>query len=286
MSKYAKRFDVPAEEVEQKRFERKRARANKPIKPIKKRLKRQQKQHEVLCKFRIPKQRKDYVELEQPVNGVYCRSISHCYGETISLRVKTPHLDYITWFWEKLTSGQLDASLALKLFPNPKEQSESVAALLTAESHISQLANATVVVVADGTTPRTGYLFAQKARNVFSIDPLMRLEWTMKGQLPNNLFAFQSTIESFIQTNTTCLPAEIINVLVVVAVHSHAGFENYLNDLLRIVPNVKVYIIAIPCCVSQDIPEAQLLKQGLKQLADFYDYGIGSPCRRVLLWSN
>lgn len=46
----------------------------------------------------------------------------------------------------------IDPAIAIELFPNTKEQSESVGAFLAVSKFIT--------VVGDGTTLRTGYLFA------------------------------------------------------------------------------------------------------------------------------
>lgn len=162
--------------------------------------------------------------------------------------------------------------LALKLYPNVKEFTESAAAYAAAHRFPLNLDRADpsvhVFCVGDGCTPRTGALFAFRSTwGVTSIDPKLK----RRGPWPGieRLTCVDSTIEE-----ATDLP--VARVAVIVAVHSHATIPACLD---KIKATEARHVIAIPCCVDLDVP-------GRAPDVDTDDFGILSPKRRVLVWKG
>lgn len=159
--------------------------------------------------------------------------------------------------------------LAMRVFPNGKEISESFGAFNAVRYRLPQFdlkdPNVRVVCVADGTTPRTGATFAlRSAWTVYSIDPLMR-GGTQRWSAIKRLTTIPTRIEEF------TFQADRV---IVVAVHSHA-------DLRKSVAGIKareLAVVAIPCCVNLDLD--------VKPTRVYQDKGIISPCRTVKIWER
>lgn len=164
--------------------------------------------------------------------------------------------------------------LKLRVFPNAKEITESMAAYAA----VRELANRGVLpfnlsthgvallAVGDGHTPRTGALFAfRSAWDCYSVDPAL-------ARRAHEFAAVRRLI---------CLPGKVENMepiacehAVVAAVHSHAQ----LADAVRIMrpASGKVTVVAMPCCVPQWLPE--------QPNAEYQDLGIWSAERTVRVW--
>jgi len=272
---YPKRLDVSKEEVLRNRQQRKENRAKnrlfKQIKPQKaKRLLHEPKQ--LSFKFRIPLRRSKIHQVKN--DCILFRDVQHDAGSTVTIQVDLPKYHYLDWFW---TNMVLQNDPGIILFPNAKEQTESVGALFAAKTHIPQLKNATVIVVGDGNTPRTGYLFSKEAKKVVSVDPLMQTKWTLPNDvLPPNLQACSLTIEQFYETKWITEKQSDDDIIVLVAVHSHALFQSYVPQF----NNGRLHaIIAIACCVEQ---ETDLLVK----TQTYDDFGILSPCRTICIWTK
>lgn len=129
--------------------------------------------------------------------------------------------------------------LLLGMFPNAKEITESFAAF-EAMTHLPYdfKDDIQIVVVGDGTKPRTGAVFAfRSAWSVISLDPLMKkTDYDIK-----RLTAYQARMED--------LTFEFDKPTVIVCVHSHAK----LSVCLERIKAPKRYLINIPCCVKPDI---------------------------------
>ena len=161
--------------------------------------------------------------------------------------------------------------LALKLFPNAKEISESFGAYEAVRRHLQELdlkdPDVTVIAVGDGATPRTAATFALRSAWIcHSIDPNLKggaLRW---GQI-QRLTLWPERVENV-------RPIKAKKVAVVVAVHSHAD----LRKAILVADAPRIVVIAMPCCVPQRLsifPDK------------FYeDKGIISPKRQILIWKD
>lgn len=160
--------------------------------------------------------------------------------------------------------------LALRLFPNAKEITESMSAYHAVRWLLGPQAglrfddpNVALVAVGDGSTPRTAALFAfRSAWKCYSIDPRLRASEFYITRLA----AYQSLIES--ARFDFCIP------VVIVLVHSHAPMSVVLKQITGPVRHV----VAIPCCVDQDIPG--------KVHLGYRDHAIWSPKNEVKIWKD
>ena len=161
--------------------------------------------------------------------------------------------------------------LALKLFPNAKEITESMAAYHAVRSHLLKQCEISLddpkvnlICVGDGHTPRTAALFAFRSGwNCTSIDPVLReKEYPIK-----RLTLLRKKIED---TNLD----SIIGVAIVVMVHSHAPMQAVLEHIKA----TRLHIVSIPCCVPHEIHGRYYL--------GYQDTAIWSPQNTVKIWRN
>lgn len=165
--------------------------------------------------------------------------------------------------------------LAAGLFPAraaAKEITETCAAFHAARHHVPWTdtcdPSTTVVVVGDGSTPRTAAMFALRTRwSCHAVDPALARPTLRIAQIDRLTLHRRVAEETTVQTGAD---------VVLVAVHSHASFEAALSS----VPDARrVAYVAVPCCVA-------------KALAPFApdevyeDEGILSPDRRVYVWHD
>ena len=108
--------------------------------------------------------------------------------------------------------------LALRVFPNAKEITESMAAYHAVRSHLWRTfkpgdSSVTLVAVGDGCTPRTAALFAMRtAWTCHSVDPRLRAtDWAVR-----RLTCWPNKIEDV---------ARVAERAIIVAVHSHADLH-------------------------------------------------------------
>jgi hypothetical protein len=162
--------------------------------------------------------------------------------------------------------------LALDIYPDSKEITESMGALNAVRKYLKQYdlndPTITLVSVGDGRSPRTAALFAFKTKwNCISIDPGMD-----KTKIP----MWEKKIQRLM-----CIPLKIEDIkpmcyerVVIVAVHSHADMRNTLNSIQG---NTERSLVAIPCCF-------QWGKGFVKPYREYNDSGIWSPKNRVKVW--
>lgn len=159
--------------------------------------------------------------------------------------------------------------LARRIFPNAKEITESMGAWHAVREHVLPRVpvlrndpNVLVHCVGDGTTPRTGALFAFLSRwQVYSIDPRMRdSQWKVA-----RLHTFSERIEDFFNQGTS--PLNLI-----VHVHSHASLQASVNNLTSVGGGCR-YLVNIPCCRKADLD--------MEPIAAYNDPAILSPRNRV-----
>lgn len=163
--------------------------------------------------------------------------------------------------------------LALGLFPDIKEVTESFAAYRAAFDYLGQRGwkpgdtDITAVCVGDGRTPRTGATFAFRSRwQCVSVDPGMGNGWTQGGRKAGRverLTAIRRPIEE------VTIEAERA---VIVAVHSHANLPNSVAAVRA----RELAVIAMACCVplALDTPPD----------VTYRDEGILSPHNEIAIW--
>ena len=162
--------------------------------------------------------------------------------------------------------------LALNLFPNGKEITESMAAYNAVREHIVKQCDAglggntiALVAVGDGHRPRTAALFAfRSAWTCFSIDPALR-----DKQYPvERLTLLRRRVEDEVLDLTG------FSQVIVVLVHSHATIENVLRGIKAKV----MHIVSIPCCTPHEMEGCACI--------EYQDEAIWSPKNTVKVWLN
>lgn len=159
--------------------------------------------------------------------------------------------------------------LSLKIFPDGKEVTESASIYAYIRKHQKDNfpfgdANTVFIAVGDGSTPRTASMFAFRSQwQCFSVDPA--LKWRNNGRV-GRLNIIPKRVEQ--------LPNLHFDKLVIAAVHSHANLKIVADKFTA----NKRLIIAMPCCVSQDI--------GKPPTYEFVDNGVWSTKNRILVWED
>lgn len=167
--------------------------------------------------------------------------------------------------------------LQLKVFPNLKEVTESMGAFVAVHNYLINSGHVNrnddkvdVFVVGDGSTPRTGALFACLTKwNVFSIDPRLRLKDYREIK---RLTLYKDKVEDI----KMFTPRKYVTALLV-CVHSHAPISDCLN-MLKYYSYNTLHLINIPCCYKSDID--------LKPNVSYTDYGIQSEKQMVEVYIN
>lgn len=162
--------------------------------------------------------------------------------------------------------------LALELFPNGKEITESFGAYNAVRNYILPKTNiklsqedVDLVCVGDGCTPRTAAIFAFRSKwNCYSIDPALRMKDYSKIK---RLTLYNKKVEEMeFSTN---------NPLIIVMVHSHATIK---NTLAHVRSTKERHLVTIPCCIPHEIPN--------KTYLGYMDTGIMSEKNTVKIWMN
>jgi hypothetical protein len=192
---------------------------------------------------------------------------------------------YLDWFWFELRSGSLGpVEDILKLFPNIKEQTESVGMLWALSTHGEVGSNALIVVVADGNTPRTATILAKKYQfaQIYSIDPAMK---DLEMNVPN-LHLVPHCVEDW--TSTFPIPNNITDVAII-APHSHVDLFSYLEPLLQHNQHISALpmtVIALPCCAPQCLNSDQEKELDLILAHEYVDWDIHSEKNVVKVWQR
>lgn len=191
----------------------------------------------------------------------------------LELTVPMPTTRYVDQFLRLRCREELADN---ELFPNTKELTESFAAA-DAVLHKVGLSpgdqGVVAVVVGDGSTPRTAATVALRSTwRVLSVDPALRLDLVRKWPRPiRRLELRASKVES--------LSEQLPGRCVLVAVHAHVRLDRAIRSVERCGGDV-VGAVALPCCGYTH--EAR----GLSLVADYEDWGIWSPERRVVVWAR
>lgn len=159
--------------------------------------------------------------------------------------------------------------LALGLFPNGKEISESFGAFDAVRNRLKEFPlddpNVTAVCVGDGATPRTGATFALRSSwQAISVDPVLR-GGSVRWEAINRLTVMADRIQ-----NVRIQARRVVLVLV----HAHVK----IADCLPSIDAEEIAVVAMPCCVHLDLPTAPDVQ--------YEDMAIISPCRTVKIWKN
>lgn len=186
---------------------------------------------------------------------------------------RTVHVPY----FDELVKCPVGARLlSLNVWPDAKEVSESLGAYAAVRRYLPDLLlsdrTVTVIVVGDGSTPRTAATFAlRSAWQCHSVDPtLARTQggwWKPTGGPIDRLHINPCRVED---ARFVCDGPAII-----VAVHSHATLPAALASVVA----PRVAVVAMPCCVPQVI-------DGQEPDVIYEDHGILSPMRRVMVWRS
>jgi len=165
----------------------------------------------------------------------------------------------------------------LQLFPNIKEWTESMGAYNAIVKHISfnfklNDPDVTVLVVGDGSTPRTGAMIALQSNwKVFSIDPKLKKFKTKRIKEISRLTVLPIRIEELIPSLCSSC---IFDKVIIVCVHSHAS--TFLS-WTKINAKIKA-LINIPCCYKHDMP--------FKANLEYKDEFILSKKNTVQIWNT
>jgi hypothetical protein len=161
--------------------------------------------------------------------------------------------------------------LALGIYPNWKEFTESMgmygAVREVLGADIFGTPGITLVAACDGSSPRTGAMFAFRSRFAcYSIDPALKVpeRWQKIQRL--NMLA----------TEIEAVDLGLVEHVIIAAVHPHATVEAMVRGTCRNAKRVDVF--TMPCCSEQTIrhrPEPD---------HTITDYGIASPKREIRVW--
>jgi hypothetical protein len=179
--------------------------------------------------------------------------------------IKTPTMHYMDELCYLRCAPDL---LALNLFPNAKEITESFGAfnaIRRMKKDKWKFSDPTIqcYCVGDGHVPRTAATFAfRTAWKCYSVDPKLN---STKWDTIDRLFAFKCQVE--------LLDTVTWDKVVIVCVHSHARLDTCIKSI-----HAKEYlVVAIPCCVPQEI-------KGIEPVVVYKDWGILSEKRTVKIW--
>lgn len=186
-------------------------------------------------------------------------------SQGVTVRVSKPSMRYLDEFVRLTCAPDL---LKLKLFPNVKEISETLAAFRAIRKGLGAEAFArtdiTFLDVGAGHTPRTAALVACMTRwKSIAVDPELRDD-RLRYNAVRNLKLFRGKVQE--------LPIVRANFVVIAAVHAHVGLEK----ILQRVEAERVFMVAMPCCQP-----LELWRQPDKE---YQDYGCLSPHRTVKVY--
>lgn len=202
----------------------------------------------------------------------------------IHLDIKKPTLRYLDEFIELKCAPDL---LAQGLFPNAKEITESMAAFNAIRKNCIypgeiqyDSTDTCIIDVGCGSTPRTAALCAMRTNwDCFGVDPkLNNKDYTIE-----RLKHEQVKLEDFVEKTKYSI-ANYDNHIYI-ATHAHIPFIDIANYLARYHIK-KSYLIYMPCCNYECAPsnQAHCPPLILELIADYEDYGIHSPYRRIYVY--
>ena len=188
----------------------------------------------------------------------------HCKNSDMWKRGKIYRSYYMDRFFSLKCAADL---MALDLFPNAKEVTESFAAYRATKYLPVKLDDkaVTVVCVGDGTKPRTAATFAFRSGwQCYSVDPVLK----PKGRYRTiqRLTVAAARVEDF--------PLHCDGPVVICLVHSHASLEACMDNIT----GSSRHIVTIPCCVNHELR--------ITPDQHYVDDNIWSPMNTVKVWTN
>ena len=196
---------------------------------------------------------------------------------TVKLVLKRPTMRYMDEFMSLKCAPDL---LAMKLFPNSKEVTETFASYRAITRNLFKTVNVadtnvTLVSIGDGSTPRTAAMFAHRSRwTCVSVDPNLGNKGRWQGI--DRLHMFPKKVEDLEDHKLRPLLREKV---LLVGVHSHADLQQaFLKFDRHNTGSAVIGVVALPCCVPQ-------LLWDIKPSVNYADWGIWSPERQVNVWT-
>ena len=187
-----------------------------------------------------------------------------CQG--ITIRVASPSRRYMDEFIKLTCAPDL---LALKLFPDSKEITETMAAYnavrkFFGSKHFSN-PNIVMMDVGSGKCPRTAAFFAFMTKwRCIAIDPQLRNDRKRYDNI-DRLSMFRGKVQD--------VPKIKADVVVVCAVHAHVG----LDKIVERIEARRIFMVAIPCCQPLQLERA-------KPNREYQDHSCWSPHRTVKVY--
>lgn len=191
--------------------------------------------------------------------------------------------EYLEWMYNKIKTNIFDFKLILELFPNIKEWTESAAMEFHARKFIQEN-NTSIIVVADGTTPRAGYLFGAlypKLKEIYSIDPLMKQIYVddHKQMQSLKIIPLASTIETFLEKERLAFEN-----LIVICPHSHVPLNSIVTPLFE--KYINLTIITMECCFDQTLTKEEQTKFSIVKVFEEYDFNVHSEANNIKIWTS
>jgi hypothetical protein len=191
--------------------------------------------------------------------------------------------------------------LAMGLFPDGKEITESVGCLWAVKMHLEQSLKlsdhqVTCIVVGDGARPRTAALacFMTKWRRVISIDPAITPETMTEFEQVHRIDRLEMR-PARMQDTVIEVDPEKDECVVIILPHAHvcpnaaiaqlhfqesnSGEEQHTQET-RLKKLPRVAIVQLPCCAYEFHDRCA----GQSADVSFHDYGIASLARLVRCW--
>jgi hypothetical protein len=258
--------------------------------------------------IRLPNNRKDSYQQYFEIGDIKAISINKQRDGAERMKIILNKFDKsaLDWFWNCLRYNFFpNQDLFIKLFPNMKEITESVSIFLTIESIIRRSQpirpwkHVGIVVVGDGSTPRSGSLFAnftcKDTSWVYSVDPMMQTKW---------LFSLSNVDVNAVQLSYECYPHlfvekskiedvqfqmwqwDKIQTFIVIALHSHVGFPAYLSSLLKYANNKKIIVLSVPCCIPLQLNSEECMALELTQTMKKESFDMLTPKRMTYVYES
>ena len=217
--------------------------------------------------------------LEEPVSDerteAHTATVQRTRDGVLHVKVPGPSTTHLDRWVKRRCAADL---LALGLYPNTKEISESEGMAWWAMHAFGWSAgDETVgaVVVADGTTPRTGALIAFTTTwCVASVDPNLHQKW--ETRTVQRLDVVRHRIEQAPGAPGLAAARKVV----VVAPHSHARLPDAVAYARRCAPEAeRITAVALACCRDQSLP-GRTCDRRVRDLA------IWSPHNVVQIWHD
>ena len=196
------------------------------------------------------------------------------------------HLRYVHEFIADLRASPW--LLEMKLFPDAKELTESMAAFNAAREHLIDRGfnfkdtKTGLLAIGDGSTPRIACLYAVRTNwTCFSVDPQMKL--TGGWSEVQRLFTANKKIQEFCIEG--CLGNEKSNEiekLVVVMMHCHVDFPDIISSFGNGWKKLQLGVIACSCC---NWVEKHASFLGHSPIVEYEDVSMASEKRFFRIWN-